>query len=229
MDTKTYLIRCALSVLLAFMPLCVCAQQSHNNKETMKAWQSMENGPWDFAPSWYNYWLHKDHTGAETYWKWSGFKSGLKVRFKENKSNVKRIMPVRVISMETQVQKAKKVEDERADMEQMFNEETLRAADRNVDLMYPSYKDEFEQMQESISDGLMYCLEKSKGDLADMVDELSRQNAVLCEHIAYIHKQGVGYELENSERQEAYEEAKAAMKEIMDKTFTLTQLAVANY
>ena len=53
----------------------------------------MDNGPWDFAPDWYYFFLHKKYSGAEMYWKWAGFQSGFRVRFKEHKSNVKRIMP----------------------------------------------------------------------------------------------------------------------------------------
>ncbi len=50
--------------------------------------------PWDFAPDWYYYFLHKNYSGTEMYWKWAGFKSGYRVRFKEEKSNVKRITPL---------------------------------------------------------------------------------------------------------------------------------------
>ena len=70
-----------------------------------KQWRSMETGPWDFEPDWYYYFLHKKYSGAETYWKWSGFKSGWRVRFKEHKSNVKTIMPRRVAQEETQKEK----------------------------------------------------------------------------------------------------------------------------
>ena len=57
--------------------------------------------------------LHKKYSGAEMYWKWDWFNSGFRVRFKEPKSDVKRIMPVRVTAEETQRQKIKKVESER--------------------------------------------------------------------------------------------------------------------
>lgn len=62
------------------------------------------------------------------YWKWAGFKSGFRVRFKEPKSSVKRIMPVRVTSEETQRQKVKKVEEERTHIEELYKEELLREA-----------------------------------------------------------------------------------------------------
>ena len=95
------------------------AQVPVRDNEKKKQWQSMENGPWDFAPDWYYYFLHKGYSGAEMYWKWAGFKSGFRVRFKESKSNIKRIMPTRVISEETQRQKLEKVEEERRYVEEL--------------------------------------------------------------------------------------------------------------
>lgn len=72
------------------------AQSIVSDCEKQKQWKSMENGPWDFAPDWYYFFLHKKYSGAEMYWKWDWFNSGFRVRFKEPKSDVKRIMPVRV-------------------------------------------------------------------------------------------------------------------------------------
>jgi hypothetical protein len=124
------------------------AQKIVHDKQKEKQWRSMETGPWDFEPDWYYYFLHKKYSGAETYWKWSGFKSGYRVRFKEHKSNVKTIMPRRVAQEETQKEKIKKVEEERAKVKEMHDEEVIRAADRNVDLVYSTFKDDFNRMQE---------------------------------------------------------------------------------
>ena len=168
-------------------------------------------------------------SGAEMYWKWAGFKSGYRVRFKEEKSNVKRIMPVRVTAEETQRQKLSQVEKERAYVEELYKEELLREADRTVDLTYSAYKDEFNRMQDCISDGLLYCLQKSDGKLQYQVDELSRLNEVLCADIAYIHKTGVGYELENAKRQQAYEDAKKRMGDLVSRTARLCAVAATHY
>lgn len=182
-----------LLLYVAFAPVVAEAQVPVRDNEKKKQWQSMENGPWNFAPDWYYYFLHKGYSGAEMYWKWAGFKSGFRVRFKEAKSNIKRIMPTRVISEETQRQKLEKVEEERKYVEELYKEELVREADRAVDLAYPAYKDEFNRMQDCITDGLLYCMTKSGGKLKPQVDELGRQNEILCAGIAYIHKTGVGY------------------------------------
>ena len=205
------------------------AQRPAKDKEKARQWQSMENGPWDFAPDWYYFLLHKKYSGAEMYWKWAGFNSGFRVRFKEHKSNVKRIMPTRVVSEETQRQKVKKVEEERKYLEELYKEELLREADRAVDLAYPAYKDEFNRMQDCITEGLLYCLKKSGGKLKYQVDELSRENEILCADIAYIHKTGVGYGLENAKRQQAYEEARQKMETLVKRTANLCAVAATHY
>lgn len=218
-----------IALMLLGCPYSGHAQRPTKDKEKARQWQSMENGPWDFAPDWYYFLLHKKYSGAEMYWKWAGFQSGFRVRFKEHKSNVKRIMPTRVTAEETQRQKIKKVEEERQKMEELYQEELLREADRNVDLMFPSYKDEFNRMQDCITDGLLYCMQKSKGKLQYQVDELSRQNEILCADIAYIHKMGVGYGLENAKRQKAYEEARQKMEELVKRTANLCAVASTHY
>ena len=221
--------RTLLCLVMLTMPFSSFAQRPTRDKEKEKQWKSMENGPWNFAPDWYYYFLHNKYSGAEMYWKWAGFNSGFRVRFKEKDSNVKRIMPTRVTAEETQRQKVKKVETERKHIEELYKEELVREADRSVDLTYASYKDEFDRMQDSITDGLLYCMKKSDGKLKYQVDELSRQNEILCSGIAYIHKTGVGYGLENAKRQQAYEEAKTKMKELVNQTAHLCEVAATHY
>jgi hypothetical protein len=210
-------------------PVLAKGQTIQHDKQKEKQWKSMENGPWDFAPDWFYYLFHKDYSGGETYWAWRGFKSGLHVRFKESNSNVKRIMPTRVTSEETQRQKEKKVEEEMEMIEELHQEEVERAADRNVDLVYFSFKDDFNRMQESISEGLLFCQQKSKGKLNYQVTQLSRQNDIICRNIEYIHRQGAGYELENAKRQKAYQEAKSDMEKLVSRVAHLVGMAQAYY
>lgn len=216
-------------IMVCMAPVLAKGQTIQHDKQKEKQWKSMENGPWDFAPDWFYYLFHKDYSGGETYWAWRGFKSGLHVRFKESNSNVKRIMPTRVTSEETQRQKEKKVEEEMEMIEELHQEEVERAADRNVDLVYSSFKDDFNRMQESISEGLLFCQQKSKGKLNYQVTQLSRQNDIICRNVEYIHRQGAGYELENAKRQKAYQEAKSDMEKLVSRVAHLVGMAQAYY
>ena len=216
-------------IMVCMAPVLAKGQTIQHDKQKEKQWKSMENGPWDFAPDWFYYLFHKDYSGGETYWAWRGFKSGLHVRFKESNSNVKRIMPTRVTSEETQRQKEKKVEEEMEMIEELHQEEVERAADRNVDLVYSSFKDDFNRMQESISEGLLFCQQKSKGKLNYQVTQLSKQNDIICRNIEYIHRQGAGYELENAKRQKAYQEAKSDMEKLVSRVAHLVGMAQAYY
>ena len=217
--------------LTMFVPSMGFAQwvtiQHDDQKE--KQWRSMENGPWDFAPDWYYWLMHNSYSGASTYWAWRGFHSGLHVRFRESDSNVKRIMPVRVISEETQRQKVKKVNEEYEKIEELHKEEVARTADRNVDLSYASFKDDFNRMQDRITEGLLYCMTKSGGKMKYQVSEISKENKIVCQNIAYIHKQGIGYELENAKRQQAYSDAKVKMEGIVSRVAHLVGMAQSYY
>ena len=215
--------------MLSCIRICSFGQAIVHDEQKEKQWRSMENGPWDFAPDWYYWLMHNSYSGASTYWAWRGFHSGLHVRFRESDSNVKRIMPTRVISEETQRQKMKEVETERAMIQELYDEDVARAADRNVDVVYPSFKDDFNRMQESISEGLHYCMERSKGKMQYQIAQLTRQNELLCSDIEYIHRQGVGYELENAKREKAYIEARKDMERLVSRVAHLVGMARTHY
>ena len=217
--------------LLALLPLGASAQwaQIEHDEQKEKEWKSMENGPWDFAPDWYYYLFHKSYSGASLHWRWRGFHSGLYVEFDEDDSNVKRIMPVRVTSEETQRQKMKKADEEMKLIAELHKEEVARETDRSVDLVYSSFKDDFNRMQNSITEGLLFCMTKSKGKMAFQVNELSRQNEILCQNVAYLHKQGIGYGLENAKREKGYIDAKKQMEELVSRTAHLVGMAQVYY
>ena len=191
--------------------------------------QTIVHDEQNFAPDWYYYLFHNSYSGASTYWAWRGLHSGLHVRFRESDSNVKRIMPTRVISEETQRKKMKEVETERAKIQELYDEDAAKAADRNVDLVYSSFKDDFNRMQESISEGLLYCMEKSKGKMQYQIEQLTRQNEILCSGIEYIRRQGVGFELENTKREKAYIKARKEMEQLVSRVAHLVGMAQTHY
>lgn len=221
----------ALLTVSGFTPIESGAQtvQVVHDDQKEKQWRSMEVGPWNFAPKWYYYLFHKNYSGAEEHWRWHGFESGWEIDFKESRSDVKTINPSRILSEETQRAKLKKVETERAKVEELYKEDLAKQADRMIDLSYSTYKDHFNHMQDLILDGLTYCIQKSKGEMQCQVNEIVRQNEIICANIEYIHKTGIGYELENSKRQRAYEEARTEMKKIVQRTAKLAAMAMAIY
>lgn len=226
----TYKAKFTAALLLAVLSFTEASgQQVVHDDQKQKQWRSMENGGWDFAPGWYYYLMHKGYSGAYTKWEWHGLKSGFYVHFDENKSKIKRVMPTRVLEEETQRQKLGKATEERVDMEAQYRQELEFQADRVVDLAYADYSDDFNHMQDVIADGLIYCLERSNGELAPAVDIIKRENELVCEAVAYIHRTGVGYELENSKRQQAYEEQRQAMQRLVRRTAKLAKIAYANY
>ena len=104
-----------------------------------------------------------------------------------------------------------------------------RAADRNVDLVYGKYRDLFSDMQSSITEGLTYCLVKSKGKMAKSIKELTDRNEIITSNVAYLRKTGVGYELENVKREKGFAQAKKDMEELVKKVASLARLAKAYY
>jgi len=216
-----------ISVL--FFSLTVSAQVYQHDKDKEKQILSLEAGHWDFSPDWYYYFMHKDYSGAYTKWEWHGFKSGLRVHFKETKSNVKTIAPRRLLQIEAMKSKAKVVEKEREQIKKLNDEEMARAADRNVDLVYSKYAEYFSDLQATISDGLSYCLAASGGKLKDAVNELLKRNEVITANISYLRKTGPGYELENVKREKGYAKAKTDMEELRKSVFNLAKICHAYY
>ena len=210
-------------------PMALLAQVPTRDKQKEHQIRSMEQGHWDFSPDWWYYLLHKNYSGAYTKWEWHGFKSGLRVHFDEGRSNVKTVGPRREAQLATLLLKQKIVETERKKIEELNKEEVARAADRNVDLVYGKYKDLFTELQASITEGLTYCLVKSKGKMVRSVRELTDRNEVITSNVAYLRKTGVGYELENAKREKGFAQAKKDMEELVKKVASLARLAKAYY
>lgn len=188
-----------LILMLSFASVTF-AQIPTYDKDKYNEIMSLERKHWDFSPSWYYYFLHKNYSGAYLKWKWNG----PHVRFKESKSNVKTVGPRREKQVIAQLAKDSIVGLEQQYVDSIYREEVARSADRNVDLVYPKYKDIFMDYQKNIARMLTYCIEKSKGKMSDAVMKMSDRNEEITSRIAYLHKTGVGYELENAKREKGY-------------------------
>ena len=219
-----------LSILFTLLfSTAVFAQVPVRDRQKENQIRSMEQGHWNFSPDWWYWAFHKNYSGAYTKWHWRGFKSGLRVHFDESRSNVKTVGPRREAQLATMLLKQKIVETERQKIEELNKEEIARAADRNVDLVYGKYKDLFSDMQSSITEGLAYCMVRSKGKMSKSIKELTDRNEVIRSNIAYLRKTGIGYELENVKREKGFAQAKKDMEELVRKVTSLARLAKAFY
>lgn len=219
-----------LSILFTLLfSTAVFAQVPVRDRQKENQIRSMEQGHWNFSPDWWYWAFHKNYSGAYTKWHWRGFKSGLRVHFDESRSNVKTVGPRREAQLATMLLKQKIVETERQKIEELNKEEIARAADRNVDLVYGKYKDLFSDMQSSITEGLAYCMVRSKGKMSKSIKELTDRNEVIRSNIAYLRKTGIGYELENVKRGKGFAQAKKDMEELVKKVTSLARLAKAFY
>lgn len=218
-----------LLIAVLALSLTVSAQVIQHDKDKEKQILSMEAAHWDFSPDWYYYFTHKDYSGAYLKWKWSGFKSGWRVKFQETRSNVRTVAPRRLVQIEAQKAKAKVVEKEREQIKKLNDEEIARSVDRNVDLVYGKYAGYFSDLQKSISDGLSYCLTASGGKLKDAVNDLLKRNEVITANISYLRKMGPGYELENVKREQGYAQAKTDMEALRKSVFDLAKVCHAFY
>ena len=219
-----------LSILFTlFFSTAVFAQVQVRDKQKEYQIRSMEQGHWDFSPDWWYYLFHKNYSGASLKWHWRGFKSGYRVHFDESSSNVKSVGSRREAQLATLLLKKKIVETERKQIEELNKEEIARAADRNVDLVYGKYKDLFAGMQSSITEGLTYCMIRSKGKLSKSIKELTDRNEVITSNISYLRKTGIGYELENVKREKGFAQAKKDMEELVKKVTSLARFAKAFY
>lgn len=164
----------------------------------------MENGKWDFSPAAYFALLHKGYSGAETKMGFDGIIPFIKTTFSEKRSDTGRVYPIRVKADLVDEAKLRPVQDYGKQVKAMFQEEELAAADRNLDVVYNNYASDFEKKNRVVVELLEFIATESKGKLAKNITDLSQELNRINEGIAYIHKTGIGYELENIKREKSY-------------------------
>ena len=208
------------------MGVCLVPQISEaqvHDEEKCLQWRSMETGPLGFEPKHYYWIFHNSYAHHELEWERHGFKSGLYLHLKPNKSDAKPVVPKRTLGATTDVWTKESTDAQEKNFKHQLEQETLAAADRRIDGAYLLFKDDFDNMQKKISAGLTYCLANSKGDanVISLVNSLSNQNKFITEQVKYVHKSGNGYELENAKREECYIKLKADMEKVTQSTIDL--------
>ena len=76
---------------------------------------------------------------------------------------------------------------------------------------------------------LVATLQQTNASQSESIRELTRQNEMICQDIAYIHRTGAGYGLENAKRQKAYQQYKKQMEEMVSRVAHLVGMAQNYY
>lgn len=177
--------------------------------------QAMENGIWLFYNSPFYYSQRREYSGAVA-----------PNVYVEAISPVKRITPKRDDELTSQITKRLKASIELDTLKPIYKEEALRFADRNLDSHYMAYKKTFSNLSDLILSNISYITYVSNGKMSSFALDLAKDLESLHEAIGYIHKTGVGYELENEKRRQSYEDLKFDLKELLYKS---NQVAFAAY
>ena len=228
MRIKYLLTLCLVSILGKTANAQAVSMTFNHDPQKYKQVDVIENGGWNFAPDFYYYLYHKKYSGASWHTEWKPWPVP-KIKFNETKSDVGRVGPTRVSAALAESEVLKKAKMELDSINPIYKEEMLRAADRNIDLAYQTFKDDFREMQDAISYNLQFILERSKGKLNKAVSAYADVNDLLCARINYIHKTGLGIELENTKREIAYEEIRQDMTDLVKATNRLVYYVAVHY
>ena len=209
MERKSIKAVVIMALALFLNPTDAWGQKTTTNHDKNKFQQirSMEDGTWNFDPGLYYITMHKSYSGGE----WYGF---ARIRWKESKSDVKRVSTSRIAQIPLEIEAVNRINHQIDSIQPLVTEETIRSAERMVDIVYPQYKDDFNDLGESISEALAYCTLNGKHGVQEMCVSLATDYDEICSEIEYIHKQGPGYEIEPTKRQLAYEDARERLQKL---------------
>ena len=206
----------------SYCTLCLSAKKNSDSQKHKQV-KSMEFADWNFAPSIYYGNLHPKYSGAKQKFFVFDFS------FHEEKSDTKRLCWIRSENVVLEQWRAERMKAQHEALAPVVSEEIYQATDRMVDLHYAGYREEFEYIQDGINECLSYALERSRGKMSPAIEELTTQNKIVCDNIAYIRKTGPGYEMENAARQEGYEKALTDMQSIFRASLVLVQTTIKLY
>ena len=206
-------------IVLLILPFYGSAQKVTYLNDKGKTYQlrSMENGKWEFHPGWYYVSFHKKYSGG--YWK------GLNIRWDVKKSDIGQIAAVRASEVLLEGEAADRVQQQIDTIRSLANEETIRSAERMVDLVYSLYEDKFKEAFDGIDEMTTIINSKSKGELLEDALAIIEEKDLIQAEIDYIHETGLTKQMEQAKRQLAYEEVMKKLQKLYDRSYKLAYFA----
>lgn len=228
----------ALSFIIAVFPCFSLAQIVISDEDLQNQLRSMETGPVEFSPKEYYMAFHDNGLGRDSYsvyhWELPTLKYPLgRFVLSTDRSKAKPLVEYyRSPRIALEALNAAYAKEEMNQINEQLQNETEEAIDRQVDLAYPKYKDNFNAMQDNISKNLQYCLTVSKGEMLDHVTRISAMNERLCDQISYVHKDitnGIGNDMPLADREKEYIQIQDNMERVQRVSKLLVKYAVLNY
>lgn len=215
----------SLMFMILSFPLAMSAQKTTkiHDSEKYKQIRSMENGTWDFgAGTWYWTW-HNNYSGA--YWRWRFGVPPWKIKYRETDSDTKRCGIPREAQTPLEMLAVQELNHQIDSIKPLVIEETIRSAERMIDITYNMYEDDFKDYGQKIKKILTYCLAKGDKGIDKACMSIQMEYEAICSSIEYIHEQGPGSEIEPTKRQIAYEDAKVSLDNLLKSSIKLMRLA----
>lgn len=224
----------AVTVALMTTTTPVMGQGVYSDKGLQKQIRSIAgNGAWDFGESWLErsayHLLHHKYSGSEMYWQWAGFKSGFRIRYKEEKASQKKLQRPLDAEIATAILQEEERKKQNENITKMFDEQMLVAADRHNPAVTIPYKEEFEQFDEYFARALAYAYTYGNDTAYGWAEGLADKYDMLTERIAYVSGQtikGTGVmvgTMESGERMKALQGCHDEMMRLLKSTNDLVE------
>ncbi|MCM1491090.1 MAG: DUF5045 domain-containing protein [Muribaculum sp.] len=197
-----------------------------NDKGKTMQVKSMEGLHWEFHPGLYYILFHNDgYAGGSM--NWIGH-----ITWKERKSKVGWVGKWRVAETGFEETANLHAQAELDSISPLVEEERLRAAERQTDLVYLNYSDELHDNFDKIDEILIEISNQGQTNLAIALSKLHEDKNMLKEEMKYIHESVidgvVDNEMEETKRTLAYEELLKKQKDLINKSAQLYRYALAH-
>lgn len=227
------------SMLLAAWAAPCLSQVAISDEDLQNQLRSMETGPVDFSPKDYYMAFHDNGLGRDSYsvyhWTYPNpIKYPLgKLELDLDRSKARPLVEYyRAPRAAFDVLNAEYSKKELEEINEQLETETADALERQFDLVYSKYKDEFSNLQVNIGKNLEFCLTTSQGMMSDHVTSLSNLNEWLCEQVEYVHRdltKGVGNEMTQAKREAEYIRLEKQMTQLEKASYRLARRAYLLY
>jgi len=194
----------SISGLLSCNQLYAQKATAKNYKSNTEHIKSMYGVYWKFHPGVYFLITHKKYSGAHG--------NIFNPKFSVEKSTTGWISEPRLEAVAMEEFSAAHIQQEIDSVAPIAVEETVRTAERMIDVHYANYSSKFKRCFDNIDETLTKAILKGSNKYYDYIAQLQDERDLIKSEIDYIHEQGPEAQMEQAKRQLAYEEAEKRLE-----------------